>query len=141
MSTPAKQIGWSIQDKLLADIVKEIDQLIKVTSKISPNLIGGFSTTATAAATTTLTVTSNYINTFTGATTQTVTLPVVTTLVNGHLFRFVNLSSDVVTVQSSGANSIKVMAANSMLDVWCINTAGGTGTGSWNWQYTASINN
>lgn len=107
----------------------------------APNLIGGFSTTATAAATTTLTVTSNYINTFTGATTQTVTLPVVTTLVNGHLFRFVNLSSDVVTVQSSGANSIKAMAANSMLDVWCINTAGGTGTGSWNWQYTASINN
>lgn len=138
MSTPAKQIGWSIQDKLLADIVKEIDQLIKVTA---PNHIGGFSTTATAAATTTLTVTSNYINTFTGATTQTVTLPVVTTLVNGHLFRFVNLSSGVVTVQSSGANSIKAMAANSMLEVWCINTAGGTGTGSWNWQYTASINN
>lgn len=107
----------------------------------SGNNIGSFSTTATAAGTTTLTVSSNYFQTFTGSTTQTVTLPVVTTLTSGHAFRIVNNSSGVVTVQTSGSNSIKAMAAGSYIDVWVINTSGGTGTASWNWIYTAAINN
>jgi len=107
----------------------------------SSNHVNGYSTTATAAGTTTLTNASNRINQFTGSTTQTVTLPVVTTLSNGWLFKIVNTSSGVVTVQTSGSNSIKAMAANSFLDVWVINTAGGTGTASWNWFYSTSVNN
>ncbi len=97
--------------------------------------------TATAAGTTTLTVTSNGIQTFTGSTTQTVTLPVVTTLRNGFMFKIVNLSSGVVTVQTSGSNSVKVMAANSTLDLWVKDTTAGTGTASWNWYYNSALNN
>jgi hypothetical protein len=99
------------------------------------NLIDGYTSTATAAGTTTLTVASNYQQYFTGATTQTVVLPVATTLVNGMQYHIVNLSSGVVTVQTSGANTVQAMAANSILDMTLVNTAGGTGTASWYWVY------
>lgn len=97
--------------------------------------------TATAAGTTTLTNASKGIQIFTGATTQTVTMPVVTTLTNGFMFRIVNLSSGVVTVQTSGSNTVKAMAATSVLDIWVKDTTAGTGTASWNWFYNASLNN
>lgn len=97
--------------------------------------------TVTAAGTTVLTVTSPGIQKFTGTTTQTVTLPVVTTLTNGFKFRIVNLSTGVVTVQSSGTNVIKAMASNSYIDLWVTDTTAGTGTASWNWYYNASLNN
>jgi hypothetical protein len=99
------------------------------------NHIQGYTTTATAAGTTTLTVASTYMQYFTGTTTQTVVLPVATTLANGFAFQIVNNSSGVVTVQTSGANVVQAMAANSVLNITLINTAGGTGTASWSWQY------
>ena len=77
------------------------------------NLIDGYATTATAAATTTLVVGSKYQQYFTGTTTQTVTMPVASTLVLGQQYSITNLSTGVVTVQSSGANTIQAMAANS----------------------------
>ena len=99
------------------------------------NLIDGFATTATSATTTTLTVASASIQVFTGTTTQTVALPVVTTLTNGLQFTIVNQSTGVVTVQTSGANTVQAMAANTQLCVTCVNTAGGTGLASWIWDY------
>jgi hypothetical protein len=99
------------------------------------NHIQGYTTTATAAGTTTLTVGSTKYQYFTGATTQTVVLPVVTTLVNGQQFVIVNLSTGVVTVNTSGANTVQAMAANTHLTVTVTNTAGGTGTASWSWSY------
>jgi len=101
------------------------------------NFIEGYTTTATAAGTTTLTVDSTYFQYFTGTTTQTVTLPVVTTLVNGFQFQIVNQSTGIVTVQTSGANTIMAMGNNTVLTVTCVNTAGGTGTASWTWTYNA----
>ena len=101
------------------------------------NFIEGYATTATAAGTTTLTVDSTYFQYFTGTTTQTVTLPVVTTLVNGFQFQIVNQSTGIVTVQTSGANTIMAMGNNTVLTVTCVNTAGGTGTASWTWTYNA----
>lgn len=97
------------------------------------NLIDGYTTTATAAGTTTLTVGSSGIQYFTGSTTQTVLLPVTSTLVLGLQFRIINLSSDVVTVQSSGGNTIQAMAASSSATFTCILTSG-TGTASWNME-------
>lgn len=108
---------------------------------VANNHIQKFTTTATAAGTTTLVVGSTYIQAFTGATTQTVTLPVATGLANGQGFLITNASSGIVTVQTSGAVTVKAMAGSSQLLVWVINTAGGTGTASWNWQYTATLNN
>lgn len=109
--------GWDANSNLSAD-----------------NFISGYTTTATAAGTTTLTVDSTYQQYFTGATTQTVTLPVTSTLVLGQQFFIENLSSGVVTVQSSGANTLQAMAANTTLLVTCVSTAG-TGTASWTWLY------
>jgi len=99
------------------------------------NFVAGYATTATAAATTTLLVGSAYQQYFTGTTTQTVALPVTSTLVLGQAFLIVNNSTGVVTVQSSGANTVQAMAAGSQLVVTCILTSG-TSAASWNVDYT-----
>lgn len=103
------------------------------------NFIEGYTTTATAAGTTTLVVGDKQQQFFTGATTQTVVLPVTSTLVLGFSYTITNLSSGVVTVQSSGANTIQAMAANSQLVVTCILVTG-TGTASWSWAYSPVVN-
>lgn len=99
------------------------------------NFLAAYTTTATAAGTTTLLVGANEQQYFTGVTTQNCKLPVATTLVNGLSYNITNLSSGIVTVQTSGLNTIQAMAANTNLIVTCINTAGGTGTASWSWVY------
>lgn len=82
-------------------------------SNLSTNaLIAGFTTTATAAGTTTMTIASTETQVWTGSTTQTVKLPT-TSVVAGGAYRVINLSSGVVTVQSSGANTIWAQPANS----------------------------
>ncbi len=101
---------------------------------ISNNITPGYTATATAAGTTTLTVNSTQQQFFTGATTQTVVLPVVSTLTLGMQFRIVNVSSGQVTVQSSGLNTLQVMDASSLLIATVISLSG-TGTASWNWVY------
>ncbi len=70
-----------------------------------------YTTTATAAGTTTLVATDNHLQYFTGVTTQTVVLPVVSTLYTGFCYEIDNLSTGAVTVQSSGANTIVILAA------------------------------
>jgi hypothetical protein len=98
------------------------------------NFLSGYTTTATAAGTTTLTVASTYQQYFTGATSQTIVLPVVSTLSLGHTFFIVNNSSGSLTVQSSGGNAIQVMAADTTLLVTCILTSGTTAA-SWDSNY------
>lgn len=90
----------------------------------------GYTTTATAAGTTTLTVNSTYDQFFTGATTQIVVLPVTSTLALGNAFRVVNNSTGAVTVQSSGLNTITVIPGGGRALFTCILTSG-TGTASW----------
>lgn len=97
--------------------------------------VPGYTTTATAAGTTTLTVSSTQQQFFTGSTTQTVVLPVTSTLVLGQTFRIVNMSSGVVTVNSSGGNAVVAMVALSEVTVTCILTSG-TSAASWDIQYT-----
>lgn len=99
------------------------------------NLKPGYTTTATAAGTTTLTNASNYQQFFTGSTTQTVLLPVTSTLALGERYRIVNNSSGVVTVQSSGANTLIAMVANSEA-IFTVILTSGTGTASWSAEYT-----
>ncbi len=95
------------------------------------NFLEGYTSTATAAGTTTLVVGSNRQQVFTGATTQTCRLPVVSTLALGTLYTITNLSSGVVTVQSSGTNTVQAMAANTTLIVQS-NATSGTGASVWN---------
>lgn len=95
------------------------------------NFIANLATQATAAGTTVLTVASNGIQVFTGATTETVTLPVVTTLPQiGFAFWVVNDSSDAVTVNSSGGNAVQVVAAGHRAYIICVALTG-TDAASW----------
>lgn len=94
------------------------------------NLIRGYTTTATAGATTTLTATSTYYQYFTGTLTQTVVMPVVSTLIVGEEYFLVNNSTGAVTVNSSGGNLIAVMPQNSTLRLICILNSGTTAA-SW----------
>ena len=100
------------------------------TSMTSVAYIAGYSTTATAAGTTTLAVASNQQQYFTGTSTQTVVLPVTSTLVLGQRFEIYNSSTGLVTVQSSGANTIRILEPGSSVVVTCILTSG-TGVASW----------
>lgn len=94
------------------------------------NIVNDYATTATAAGTTTLTVASKRVQFFTGTSTQTVTLPVASTLTVGHNYYIRNLSTGVVTVQSSGANSVIAMQPQDGIIVTCI-LASGTSAASW----------
>ncbi len=106
-----------------------------VNSNMSANaFIEGFATTATAGGTTVLTVASKQIQEFTGTLTQTVTLPVTSTLIAGMYFDIVNNSSGVLTINSSGGNLILSMAANTSATVLCVLNSGTTAA-SWNASY------
>jgi hypothetical protein len=107
---------------------------VNVTGNLSAvNHIQGYTTTATAAGTTTLTVSSNFQQYFTGTTTQIVTMPVTSTLVLGQSFYIVNNSTNIVTINSSGANLITALAGNTSAILTCILTSGTTAT-SWSVQ-------
>jgi hypothetical protein len=73
------------------------------------NFIPGYTSTNTAGGTTTLLVSSSYQQYFTGTMTQTVKMPVVSTLVLGQSYLIVNRSTGTVTVESSGSNTITTL--------------------------------
>ena len=101
----------------------------------APNTARGYATTATAAGTTTLTVASKGVQTFTGATTQTVALPAVSTLPQtGFGYWIINNSSGAVTVNSSGGNAVQVVAAGGRVVVLA-NALSGTGASVWDKVY------
>jgi hypothetical protein len=94
------------------------------------SLLRGYSTTVTAAGTTTLTVASNQYQFFTGTTTQTVALPVASTLVLGQTYEIFNESTGIVTVNSSGGNVVAAVSGGSRVRVVCVLTSGTTAA-SW----------
>lgn len=98
---------------------------------------GGYTTTATAAGTTVLTVTSNRNQRFTGVTTQTVTMPVASTLAVGARWKIQNKSTGIVTVQSSGANTIYAIPAGATIEIVCI-LASGTTAASWDYDWAGA---
>ena len=101
----------------------------------APNTARGYATTATAAGTTTLTVASKGVQTFTGATTQIVALPAVSTLPQtGFGYWIINNSSGAVTVNSSGGNAVQVVAAGGRVLV-VANALSGTGASVWDKVY------
>jgi hypothetical protein len=100
-------------------------------SNFSANsFLTGYQTIATAAGTTALTVSSPYITQFTGSTTQTVTMPLVSTLVRGQRYLIVNSSTGVLTINSSGGNLIQTMASGTSLLLYA-NAITGTTASSW----------
>jgi hypothetical protein len=96
------------------------------------NSILGYTTTATAAGTTTLTVASTYQQFFTGSTTQTVVMPLTSTLVLGQQYEIVNNSTGNLTINSSGGNNIITMTTNTVAYLTCISISATDATG---WYY------
>jgi len=92
----------------------------------------GYTSTATAGGTTTLTNTSSYYQQFTGTLTQTVVLPVTSTLGTGWTFHIVNNSTGNVSIQSSGLNAIITVIPGTTAMVTCIGT---TLTTAADWEY------
>lgn len=92
-----------------------------------------FQTTATAAGTTALTLASPQVQVFTGTTTQTVTLPT-TSVPAGAQWQIVNQSTGAVTVQSSGSNTVTILAAGTS-GVFTAVVATPTTAANWASQY------
>ena len=90
----------------------------------------GFTTTATAGTTTTLTSSSSYYQIFTGSTTQTIVLPVTSTLAQGWTFHICNNSTGNLSVQSSGANALITVLPGTTAMCTVILTSGTTAA-SW----------
>lgn len=97
------------------------------------NFNEGYST-HNAGGTTTITVASAKQQYFTGSSAQTLTLPVVSTLVLGQQWFVSNNSTAIVTVQSSGANTVLAMSAGTSATFTAILI---TGTTAASWQVSA----
>lgn len=105
---------------------------------LGKQFVKSFTTTATAAGTTTLTVASNPLQAFTGVTTQTVVLPVVTTLPKvGFQFTIINNSTGSVTVNSSGANLVQTVLTGTTVVITCVLL---TGTTAASWDVASLCN-
>jgi len=94
------------------------------------NATQAYTTTATAAGTTTLTASSTLLQFFTGSTTQTVVLPVVSTLSLGQRYEIHNNSTGAITVNSSGSNLVATVPAGVTTVCTCILITGTTAA-SW----------
>lgn len=83
----------------------------------------GFTSTAAAGSTTVLTNTSSYYQLFTGTSSQTITLPVTSTLQNGWTFHICNNSTGLITVNSSGGNLVSTVVSGTTVMFTCVGTA------------------
>ena len=89
----------------------------------------GWTSTATAAGTTTLTVASTYYQRFTGSTTQTVVLPNATTMALGQGFIIDNDSTGNLTLQDGSAGALGSVVSGMAVFIFC--ESNGTTAGSW----------
>jgi hypothetical protein len=94
-----------------------------LTFPVIDNIRLGYTTTATAAGTTTLTATSNRYQRFTGSTTQTIVLPVTSTLATGVVYEIENASTGNLTVNSSGGNLVITIIPGVSVQCMCIGTS------------------
>jgi len=100
------------------------------------NIDSAYTTTATAAGTTTLTNASKYTQNFTGSTTQTIVLPDATTLVAGHSYYITNPSTGILTVNKNGGTLLSTIAAGQTLSVTVTDIS--TSAGGWNYEYSGN---
>jgi hypothetical protein len=99
------------------------------------NLLEGFTTTATAAGTTALTVSSTYIQQFTGTQIQTITLPATSTMAVGQGFTINNRSTKALTVNTSTGSFVQTINAGGQAIINCTLASGNTAT-SWDSAYS-----
>ncbi|MEP6827908.1 MAG: hypothetical protein ABJA10_07520 [Aestuariivirga sp.] len=128
----ASTTDWRLQSTGVAPAAQDANLNISAN-----NFLAGYATTATAAGTTTLTVSSKALQFFTGVTTQTVVLPVTSTLVLGQSFTVVNNSTGAIAVNSSGSNLILSVTSGNTGIFTTILTSGTTAA-SWSKTYISS---
>lgn len=102
------------------------------------NLITGFTSTPTAAGTTTLTVASAAVQYFTGSLGQTVVLPVVSTLALNQTWTIENASTGIITVNSSGGNLVSAIGPGATVSFKCVSLTG-TSAASWSTKFDAVL--
>lgn len=102
------------------------------------NYISSSASTVTSAGTTTLTVASPYAQYFTGTTTQNVVMPVVTTLTLNQAWKIINNSTGIITIKSSGGNTITTLTAGASATITCIALTGTDAT-SWSISYSTAV--
>ena len=95
------------------------------------NIRQGYSTTVTAAGTTTLTVNSNYLQFFTGTTTQILSLPAPQTMTLGMGFFVVNNSTGNIEVRASNAAAVATILAGTAMLFVSIDLTAGNGAAGW----------
>jgi hypothetical protein len=93
------------------------------------NTLPGYTTTATAAGTTTLTSSSTYHQRFTGSSAQTIVLPAATTMAQGQGFVIDNDSSGTLALQDGSAASLGSVTPGMAAYIFCENNS--TTAGSW----------
>jgi len=104
-------------------IASPITSNVTITGILTANNVKtGFTSTVTAAGTTTLTSLSNGYQRFTGTTTQTIVLPVTSTLTTGVKFEIENASTGNLTVNSSGGNLVITIIPGTTVQCMCIGT-------------------
>jgi dihydroxyacetone kinase DhaKLM complex PTS-EIIA-like component DhaM len=82
-------------------------------------------------------VASNYRQFFTGSTTQTIVLPVTSTLVTGIAYEIENNSTGLLTVNSSGGNLVGTIPSGVCAHAVCIGTTLTTAA-DWDWDYIST---
>ena len=108
-----------------------------LTNPVINNIKMGYTTTATAGGSTSLTVSSNYRQFFTGTLAQTIVLPVTSTLVTGMAYEIENNSTGLLTVNSSGGNLVGTIPAGVCAHAVCIGTTLTTAA-DWDWDYIST---
>jgi hypothetical protein len=99
------------------------------------NFVCNLSSSPTTGGTSPLFVESPSIREYTGTLSETVVLPLTAALTPGHSYTIINRSTGVLTVQSSGGDTVQTIAPNSSAYVVCVVNSGTTAA-SWDSVYT-----
>jgi hypothetical protein len=108
---------------------------LTATNPIFNNIKHGYSTTVTAAGTTVLTSSSNYMQFFTGTTTQILSLPAPQTMTLGQGFLIVNNSTGNIEVRAANAAGIINVLPGTVALCTSIDLTAGNGALGWNAEF------
>ena len=106
-----------------------------ITLPIVNNIKQGYSTTATAAGTTILTVNSNRVQFFTGTNTQVLSLPAPQSMTLGMEFLIVNNSTGSIEVRAANAATVITVLPGTVASCISIDLTAGNGAAGWNAEF------
>jgi hypothetical protein len=106
-----------------------------VSLPIINNIKQGYSTTVTAAGTTTLTVNSNRVQFFTGTNTQVLSLPAPQTMTLGMEFLIVNNSTGSIEVRAANSATVITVLPGTVASCISIDLTAGNGAAGWNAEF------